>query len=469
MSLIDEFQIISIEHKNKNYLKSVDEIAKEKSKKESPFLLNNNEKKISNIKEPQKEKSIINTTWNTITSSFLSVKDYIIYNDSINILSTPIDLNKEKYIKILDKSFFPIINISNIKKYLKLMIQMTYRTNFFPIQNSKTKEEYNKDSGWGCMVRSGQMMLSKAILDYKLFSNNNLINIYNSINTEDEFYLMIKDEEINKKKFETLLLFLDNPISMDDVKGKSDFINYLKINNNIDNNDIKIIPPFSILNIFILGREILNKEPGEWFSDNNLVQIFCSIQTKYKILNNYEFLSFLNGYISKNTIIKKCFKQIENCDICDKSNIGCIDGKYYKFEKAGLIFVTVRLGLRNIESNYLNNFVKLFNIRNNLGIIGGKTNKAFYFIGINPEKKELLYLDPHVNNVAVKNVEELRINTNFDTYKIKNIYSLKLSNLSPCFTIGFNFKNFEEFNILMKDLSNFSNECGQYSFINSGT
>ena len=70
MSLIDEFQIISIEHKNKNYLKSVDEIAKEKSKKESPFLLNNNEKKISNIKEPQKEKSIINTTWNTITSSF---------------------------------------------------------------------------------------------------------------------------------------------------------------------------------------------------------------------------------------------------------------------------------------------------------------------------------------------------------------------------------------------------------------
>ena len=81
----------------------------------------------------------------------------------------------------------------------------------------------------------------------------------------------------------------------------------------------------------------------------------------------------------------------------------------------------------------------------------------------------MLYLDPHVNNVAVKNVEELRINTNFDTYKIKNIYSLKLSNLSPCFTIGFNFKNFEEFNILMKDLSNFSNECGQYSFFNTGT
>ena len=135
MSLIDEFQIISIEHKNKNYLKSVDEIAKEKSKKESPFLLNNNEKKISNIKETQKEKSIINTTWNTITSSFLSVKDYIIYNDSINILSTPIDLNKEKYIKILDKSFFPIINISNIKKYLKLMIEQIFFQ--FKIQKQK--------------------------------------------------------------------------------------------------------------------------------------------------------------------------------------------------------------------------------------------------------------------------------------------------------------------------------------------
>ena len=340
------------------------------------------------------------------------------------------------------------------------MFQMTYRTNFFPIQNSKTKEEFNKDSGWGCMIRSGQMMLSKAILDYKLCSYNYLKK--NSILSENEIDLMIKDEEINKKKFETLLLFLDNPINIEDVKGRNDFINYLEFSKEINFDNCKIIPPFSILNIFSFGREILKKEPGEWFSDNNLVQIFYSIQNKYKILSNYEFLTFKNGFIDQNFIIKKCFKEVDNNN--DKDILYKND-KYYKFEKAGLIFVTMRLGLKNIDSGYLNNIFKLFNIRNNLGIIGGKINKAFYFIGINPEKNELLYLDPHVNNIAIKNVEELRINTNFDTYKVKNIYSLHLNKLSPCFTIGFNFKNYDEFDTLIKDLNNFITECKEYSFL----
>ena len=459
MSLIDDFQIISIEHKNTDP-KSKNNLSLAEIKKKTPFIINEDEKKLTNIKESENENSILNITLNKITSSISSIKDYIIYNDSINILTPPIDISKENYIKILDKSFFPKYNISNINKYLDLMFQMTYRTNFFPIQNSKTKEEFNKDSGWGCMIRSGQMMLSKAILDYKLCSYNYLKK--NSIHSENEIDLMIKDEEINKKKFETLLLFLDNPINIEDVKGRNDFINYLEFSKEINFDNCKIIPPFSILNIFSFGREILKKEPGEWFSDNNLVQIFYSIQNKYKILSNYEFLTFKNGFIDQNFIIKKCFKEVDNNN--DKDILYKND-KYYKFEKAGLIFVTMRLGLKNIDSGYLNNIFKLFNIRNNLGIIGGKINKAFYFIGINPEKNELLYLDPHVNNIAIKNVEELRINTNFDTYKVKNIYSLHLNKLSPCFTIGFNFKNYDEFDTLIKDLNNFITECKEYSFL----
>ncbi len=459
MSLIDDFQIISIEHKNTDP-KSKNNLSLAEIKKKTPFIINEDEKKLTNIKESENENSILNITLNKITSSISSIKDYIIYNDSINILTPPIDISKENYIKILDKSFFPKYNISNINKYLDLMFQMTYRTNFFPIQNSKTKEEFNKDSGWGCMIRSGQMMLSKAILDYKLCSYNYLKK--NSIHSENEIDLMIKDEEINKKKFETLLLFLDNPINIEEVKGRNDFINYLESSKEINFDNCKIIPPFSILNIFSFGREILKKEPGEWFSDNNLVQIFYSIQNKYKILSNYEFLTFKNGFIDQNFIIKKCFKEVDNNN--DKDILYKND-KYYKFEKAGLIFVTMRLGLKNIDSGYLNNIFKLFNIRNNLGIIGGKINKAFYFIGINPEKNELLYLDPHVNNIAIKNVEELRINTNFDTYKVKNIYSLHLNKLSPCFTIGFNFKNYDEFDTLIKDLNNFITECKEYSFL----
>ena len=91
MSLIDDFHIISIEHKF-NSSKSINNLSLKEIKKKTPFIINENEKKLSNFQESTKNNSIINKTLNKITSSISSFKDYIIYNDSLNILSQPIDL-----------------------------------------------------------------------------------------------------------------------------------------------------------------------------------------------------------------------------------------------------------------------------------------------------------------------------------------------------------------------------------------
>ena len=52
------------------------------------------------------------------------------------------------------------------------------------------------------------------------------------------------------------------------------------------------------------------------------------------------------------------------------------------------------------------------------------------------------------------------INTNFDTYKVNNVYALDVKNMSPCFTIGFLFKSFDEYERLIKDFEVYEKETG---------
>ena len=54
MSLIDDFHIISIEHKNINS-KSKNDLSLKEIKKKTPFIINEDEIKLTNIKESKKE------------------------------------------------------------------------------------------------------------------------------------------------------------------------------------------------------------------------------------------------------------------------------------------------------------------------------------------------------------------------------------------------------------------------------
>jgi len=41
---------------------------------------------------------------------------------------------------------------------------MTYRSNFEALCPKETKKHIKSDSGWGCMLRVGQMMLANTII-----------------------------------------------------------------------------------------------------------------------------------------------------------------------------------------------------------------------------------------------------------------------------------------------------------------
>ena len=94
----------------------------------------------------------------------------------------------------------------------------------------------------------------------------------------------------------------------------------------------------------------------------------------------------------------------------------------------------------------------LFNIPNNLGFIGGKTNKAFYFIG-KTDDNQIIYLDPHYNQKSPCNIVEL--NKSVGTYIPDKLYLIDIASISPAFTVGFFFRNQQEYVVLLGSLIDF--------------
>ena len=128
----------------------------------------------------------------------------------------------------------------------------------------------------------------------------------------------------------------------------------------------------------------------------------------------------------------------------------------------GLIFVSVRLGLDNVTSDYYPSIFKLFSCKECLGIIGGKkwTNSASYFFGY--YENFLLFLDPHFNNQSFDRLD----NNTISSYRNKIIYKIDIKTLKAGFTIGFLFRNMKEFLDLLAFLNDYKknqNPCFSFS------
>ena len=76
------------------------------------------------------------------------------------------------------------------------------------------------------------------------------------------------------------------------------------------------------------------------------------------------------------------------CDKNESRKCHCFDDKfkfdneYYTLKKKFIIFISVRHGLNEIEQEMYSKILSFFDFENNIGIIGGKQNRALYFIGI---------------------------------------------------------------------------------------
>ena len=420
-------------------------------------------------KKTKKEEIITKCIENSYTTHIISAvplgwkSEIFNFKDIIKFKLFNFNFNRKFYPQTSTIHFlYKVYNPNNEKglkefnKNLNKILLMTYRSKYRRQINIKNKYEYNSDCGWGCMIRSSQMIFARML--YKIFKQ-----IYK--NQYDSKTLTIS----------AIPYFMDDYIILDDLKGSDylvlgldSYINKLKLflKEKIEKNQYKkseiqsIDPPFSIHKICIIG-EIFGRTCGEWFSDFEFPDIYEIINTTFNIIPNLSIMHF-NTNIEINKILEKCFEK-ENDDKNPnlfKNNYFIINqNEKYKLKKMGAIFVSVRLGISMISPEYFPSIKKLFECRQFLGFIGGKADSASYFFGYCDDS--LLYLDPHLNQQSDSYLDD----KTKDTYINKTVFELDFKSLQCAFTAGFLFRNLNEFSKLIDFLKKYNDEnCPCFHF-----
>ena len=314
---------------------------------------------------------------------------------------------------------------SKIIYKLGKVLVFTYRKNFPKITSYKTKKTFTTDAWWGCMVRCGQMILSRGI--YRILKSTGM-------NTKSAIYF-------------TTSLFNNYPIQTKFLHQyfRGMITKYKSLSNFDEKGAMEIkefFPPFSIRTICDVG-ELFERTAGEWFSDVIITGVFKKISEFFELFQDPKLNVKVMKYqscIEIPDILEKCFVQKKYNK--NDNNYIHFNKKYYYFDKMGIIFVNVRVGLDKIPKQYFEGIKELFTLKECIGIIGGKSRLAYYFIGYNNDDDSLLYLDPHVSKEAHK---KFLFNNILDKHVNKEIHQLKMSKMSTAFTIGFCFRNYAEF------------------------
>ena len=461
--IITNFKVESLDSKNKKEKNIKNENPKKESMKtrEKKEKENMPKKIIEEEKEDEddeiEEKMI---SWDLLKmlvltkskkkSTFMGGFKHFLSSIVFNYKSFNVKLNKitVKYpIYLFDSKIQTYIDINYS---LFSFLYMSYRSGFFNMKYYGMGD-FISDSGWGCMLRCCQMMLSRGLFKIRLEEyskmNKKKNNNNNNINN-----LLVKNEIVNLRN-EILNLFYDGKIPYNKSRSNLFLTHFFQLYQEladikgISTNISEMIPPYSIYTLCYLG-----KCQGVYTSDVRMIK--CFLRINELLFDSINMVHFESGHIEKSSLFENFLllcednKEIEEKKKC---NIYTYKGRQFIFDRAGLVFISFRLGLQTLDESYYNIIQIIFSkIHNNIGFVSGKKNRAYYFIGCNGDGK-LIFVDPHFN----QKIEEY--NDFLLSYNISELYLLHISELSGELSLGIAIYDLDDFRILIEDLEYLSN------------
>ena len=387
-------------------------------------------------------KSSNNHSWKDNLKSLVSSLVYNGYG-----LTKKFDIEEPDFpLYIFDERFENNIR-DEINVLLKSYLYMSYRSGFVNL-NSIGCGDYTSDCGWGCMLRCCQMILSKGLIQKKkhdYYKNKNQL---------------IDNYCLDNMRRQILTLFNDNFLPAAEVKNNPDYKMFWKKYNNLTktnseyNSISEVIPPYSI---HILTK--LGKCAGEYTSDLKTIKIISQINIQL-FKEDMNILTFECGYISRKKLITNFCEEYTDFNFSYLDTI-TYNGIDYIFKKGGLVFISFRWGLYNLDPMFYKVIPLLFKkFHNNLGFVSGKKNRAYYFIGIDGNNK-LIFADPHYNQQITNDVDK-----DYQSYYTENLYLLDIKDMSSELILGIGIFNSVQFTQFFDDLKWFSDNLKELNIIN---
>ncbi|XP_015602705.1 cysteine protease ATG4D isoform X2 [Cephus cinctus] len=278
--------------------------------------------------------------------------------------------------------------IEGFKRDFTSRLWLTYRREF-PILNGST---FTTDCGWGCMLRSGQMMMAQALVchflgrdwrwkpDCRIETDQQMV--------EDEKHRMI------------IKWFGDKP-------GPHS--------------------PLSIHTLVSLGAAS-GKRAGDWYGPASVAHLIR--QAVRQAYSDYDEFENLAVYVAQD-----CAVYLDDVKVaCEKSN-----GEW----RSLVLLVPLRLGADKLNPSYAPCLTALLSLNECIGIIGGRPRHSLYFIGYQEDK--LIHLDPHY---CQETVDVWKPNFSLASFHCTSPRKMLVSKMDPSCCVGFYLhdKNaFEEF------------------------
>lgn len=297
---------------------------------------------------------------------------------------------------LLGTAYSTLHDLPDLRLDFLSRIWLTYRKNFPAIGGTGP----SSDTGWGCMLRCGQMMLAQAL-----------------INRHCGREWRWKKNEYDEKYRRVLEMFLDKKNAY-----------------------------YSIHQIASMGASE-GKNIGQWFGPNTVAQVLK------KLVVFDEWSSLVIHVAMDNTVIEHDIRCLckpgfisTSCDILEMNTMksgatGCNSCAHDKNKsshldptkwKPLLLIIPLRLGLTDINSVYIESLKKCLSFKHSVGIIGGKPNQAHWFVGYVGEK--LIYLDPHTTQVSIDINDHF---SNDDSFHCPNPCMMNIMELDPSIAVGF--------------------------------
>lgn len=263
-------------------------------------------------------------------------------------------------------------------EHVRSRIWLTYRKGFDPIGGTGP----TTDSGWGCMLRCGQMMLAQAMMNMKLGAE----------------WKWRPNELQTKEYYKILKRFSDERSS-----------------------------PFSIHQIAQMGVQE-GKKVGDWYGPNTIAQVLKRLST-FDEWSNIAIHVAMDSTVVKKDVCLACSNDTK--DHTTNASTG-IDNVWRPL----LLIIPLRLGLTEVNSMYYESVRTCFTWEQSVGIIGGKPNHAYYFIG-SSDSDSMVFLDPHTTQGNVPwDLETLEMQPDM-SYHCDSPSKMSISQLDPSLAVGF--------------------------------
>jgi len=236
-------------------------------------------------------------------------------------------------------------NNGDDKVALKLFVEdfnsrfwFTYRKGYQRLNGSSL----SSDTGWGCMLRTAQMMIAQGLVMH--FLNRNWRWRPNNHN--------LNEAELHRK---IIKWFLDEP------SRKS---------------------PFGLHTLVEFG-ENYNCKPGNWYGPGTVAYIMqhaCDLsKSTIPDLKGLHIYVTQDGTVYSQDVLE-ILEPTKNAD-------GSVS------QPSVILLIPVRLGAASFNTEYMTAVQTMFTLPQSIGVIGGKPKHSLYFVGYQDEN--LLYLDPH--------------------------------------------------------------------------